>query len=115
LGIRIIVRDGPKVVHHHNHTNRHLRPQPWPRQFKHHAPSARWHGPWPQRPRHFHWRDHDRRPWFRAPGAQHHNHGHAKQWLHAPWRHGRPNVRNQFPHARFNQGRPRSDRHRQRD
>ena len=123
FGIRIIVRDGPKVVHHHHQTKRHLRPQPWPRHFKHYAPSARWHGPWHHRPRHFHWRDRDDRPWFRAPGAQHHKHGHAKQfkhghakqWLHAPRHQGRPALRNHFPDARFKHGQPRSDRHRHRD
>jgi hypothetical protein len=114
LGIRIIVRDGPKVVHHHYHAKRHLRPQPWPRHFSHHTASWRWHGPWHHRPQRFHWRDREQRPWFRAPGAQHFKHGHAKQWLHAPW-HGRPAVRNQFPHARFKHGHSRSDRHRHRD
>jgi hypothetical protein len=45
LGIRIIARDGPKVVHHYHHAKRHLRPQPWPRRLGHHAPTWRWHGP----------------------------------------------------------------------
>jgi len=122
FGIRIIVRDGPKVVHHQHHAKRHLRPQPWPRHFKHYAPSARSHGPWHHRPRNFHWRDRDDRPWFRAPGA-HHKHGHAKQfkrgpakqWLHAPWHQGRPALRNHFPHTRFQDGHSRSDRRRHRD
>jgi hypothetical protein len=42
FGIRIIVRDGPKVVHRHHHAKRHLRPQPWPGHFRHHTPSSRW-------------------------------------------------------------------------
>jgi hypothetical protein len=45
LGIRIIVRDGAKVVHHYHHARRHLQPQPSPRRFSHHAPAWRWHGP----------------------------------------------------------------------
>jgi hypothetical protein len=106
FGIRIVVRDGPKVVHNPHNPGRHLRPQPWPRHFKNHAPSARWHGPWHHRPRHFHGRDRDHRPWFRTPGAQHFKHGDGKRWLHAPWRHGRPAVRNHFPHARFKHGHP---------
>jgi hypothetical protein len=115
LGIRIIARDGPKVVHHYHHAKLHLRPQPWPRRIGHHAPTWRWHGPWPHRRQHFHWRDHEHRPLLRAPRAQHFKHGHAKQWLHAPWPHGAPAARNHSPHARFEHRHARSDRHRHRD
>jgi hypothetical protein len=45
LDIRIMARDGPKVGHHYHHAKRHLRPQPWPRRFGHHAPTWRSHGP----------------------------------------------------------------------
>jgi hypothetical protein len=91
FGIRIIVRDGPTVV---NHARPHLRPQPWPRQFKYHAPSARWHAPWRDRQRYFNGRDRDRRPWFRAPSAQHREYGHAKGRLRTPWhRSDRPRRR----------------------
>jgi hypothetical protein len=122
LGIQIIVRDGPKAVHHHQHTNRHLRHQPWPRSFGHHAPTWRWQGSW-HRPRYFHWRDRGHGPWFRAPRAQHHKdghgehfrHGHAKPWLNAPWRHGRASLRNHYQYHGFERGRAGSDRHRHRD
>jgi hypothetical protein len=97
FGIRVIVRDGPRVVHHHDRGKRHLRSQPWPRHFSHHAPRWRWQERGHHRPRQFHWRDRDHRPWFRTPGAQHFRHGHAKHWKHgdaqgwsrAPWRQGR--------------------------
>ena len=105
FGIRIIVRDGPKVMHHH-HAKRHFRPQPWPRRFGHHAPAWRRHGPWHDRPRDFHWRDRERRPWFRTPGAPHFKHGDGKRWWHGPRHHGRPAVRNHFPRARFKDGHP---------
>jgi hypothetical protein len=113
FGIRIIVRDGPKVVHRHHHAKRHLRPQPWPGHFRHHTPSSRWFGSW-RHQRHFHWRDRDHKPWFRAPGV-HFRHDHANRWLHAPWHRGRPAFRNHFRHDRFQRGRPRSDGHRHRD
>jgi hypothetical protein len=126
LGIRIIVRDGPKVVHQHHHPKRHLRPQPWRHHFSHRAPSWRWHKAWHHQPRHFQWRDHDHRRWFHAPRAQHFKHGDRKPWQHfrhderkrwmnAPSAHGRPAVRNHFRHDGFEHGRPRSDRHRHRD
>jgi hypothetical protein len=115
LGLRIIVRDGPKVVHHYRHAKRHLRPQPWPRRFSHFAPTWRWNGSWHHRRQHLHWRDREYRLWLRAPGARHFQHGHAKQWLHAPWHHGRSAVRNRFPHPRFEHGHARSERHRGRD
>jgi hypothetical protein len=122
-GVRIIVRDGPKLGHHHDHAKSHLRPQPWPRRFSHHAPTWRWHGPWHDRRQQFHWRDREHRPWLGVPHVQHHRHGHpkyfshgrAKHWLHAPWHHGRRAVRNHFPHARFKHGHDRSERHRDRD
>ena len=107
FGIRIIVRDGSKVVHHHHHAKRHLRPQPWPRHFSHHAPTWRWQGPWHHRPRRFHGHERDYRPWFRAPGVQHHKHGDAKQFKHG--------YAKQWLHAPRHHGRPRSDRHRHRD
>jgi hypothetical protein len=108
LGIRIIMRDGPEVVHHQNQAARHLRPQPWPRRFSNHAPAWRWRGPWQHRPPQYHWRDREHRPWFRAPGGPHFKDSHAKQWLHAPWQHGRPALRNDSPHARFKHGHRRS-------
>ena len=118
LGIRIIVRDGPKVVRHHHHAKRHLRPQPWPRHFSHHAPPTwRWHRPWHHRERHFDWRDRDHRPWFPAPGARHFKHGDGKRWSHAPWHHGQRAGRDHFRHDGhdgFQRGRPRSDGHRHR-
>ena len=114
FGIRIIVRDGPKVVHHHHGAKRHLRPPPWPRHFKHHAPRSRWFGPWRHPPRHFHWRDRDHRPRFHGPGP-HFKHGPAKRWWHAPGHHGRAALGNHFPHDRFKHGRPRSDHHRHRN
>jgi hypothetical protein len=112
FGIRIIVRDGPKVVHHHHDAKRHLRPQPWPRRHWHHGP--RWHKPWHHRSRHFQWRGRDHRPWVRGSGP-HFKHGPAKRWSHAPGHHGRPAVGNHFPHDRFKHGRARSDRHRHRN
>ncbi len=115
FGIRIIVRDGPKVVHHHHRAKRHLRAQPWPRHFRHHAPSSRWFGPWRHQPRRLYWRNRDHRPWFRVPRAQHFNNDHAKPWVQTPRHHGRPAFRNHLPHDGFERGRPRFDGHRHRD
>jgi hypothetical protein len=57
VGLSIVVREAPKVVQHHHHPVRHLRPQPWPRHFKYHAPRFSWHKPWRPGPRRFdrHW------------------------------------------------------------
>jgi hypothetical protein len=123
LGIQIIVRDGPKVVHHHHHAKRHLRPQPWPRHFGHHAPAWRWQGSAHHRGQGFHWRDRDHRPWFRSPGARHFKNGHGahfkhgqgKHWSDAPWQRGRSSFRDHFAHDGFKHGRARSDRRRHRD
>jgi hypothetical protein len=104
FGIRVIVRDGPNVVHHHHRPERHLRPQPWPRRFSHPAPAWRSHGPWHHRPQGFHWRERDHRPWFHRPGAHRFEHGHGKRWWPAPRHDWRPAVRNGFPHGRFKDG-----------
>lgn len=68
FGIKIVVRDGPKAAQHHYQPIRHLRPQPVPRYFHHHAPRSRWHNPWRTKTRYFHRHDRGHRGWFRGPG-----------------------------------------------
>jgi hypothetical protein len=120
LGIQIIVRDGPKVVHHHHHTKRQVRARPWPRYFGHPAPAWRWQGVRHHRPRHFDGHDRGRGRWFRAPGWQHGNgphlkHGQPKYRHDLPWHHGRASVRDRFPYDRFGRDRGRSDHYRHRN
>jgi hypothetical protein len=111
LGVRIIVRDGPKVVHHHHRPGGgHLRPQPWVRHFSR-PPIVRWQQPWHRQMQHFPFRHGDYGAWFRgrhvgpaAPG----------RWGHAPGHHDRPAFRRDAPHDGFMRGHPRSDRHRRR-
>ena len=66
FGIKIVVRDTPRVAHAHQPI-RHLRPQPVPRYFHHHAPRSSWHKPWRAGANHFrqHWGGHERS--FRGP------------------------------------------------
>lgn len=122
FGVHIIVRDGPKVVHHRHQTRRHLRAQPWPRYFNHHAPAWRWQGPRHHRPRHFGWRNGDHGGWWGAPRGQHHGdggahfkHGQTRHWGDAPRHRGRPSLRSHFRQDGFERNRPRSDGHRRRD
>lgn len=68
FGVKIILQDAPKVVHHRHHPRRHLRPQPWPRHFYHHAPRSSWHKPWRPEPRHFQRHAGDHHRWVRGPG-----------------------------------------------
>lgn len=72
LDVRIILRDGPKVIHHHHPPHRYLKPQPWPPKIKHYAPRPHWK----HHTRHFRWRDSDRHHRFA--------HDHRKGWAHAP-------------------------------
>jgi hypothetical protein len=114
FGLSIIVRDGPKVVHHHHQPGRHLRAQPWRHHFSHHAPTWRWHKTRHHGPRHFQQRDRDHRPWFRAPGPQQFKRDHAERWSKAPWHDGRRAFGQHFPDAKFKHGRAGSDRRRHR-
>jgi hypothetical protein len=109
FGVKIILHQAPKVVQHHHHPARHLRPQPWPRHFKHHAPRSSWHKPWHPGPRHFERQrgGHDR--WFRGPDRRGVEQGHWKHRLHAPGPKWGPEVRR---HRSFNHGR--HDGHRRR-
>jgi len=69
LDLRVILGDGPKVVHHHHHPPRRFF-KPRPLKFKHYyAPPRHWH-----HPRHYRWRDVDHR----------FEHGRHKGWAHAP-------------------------------
>jgi hypothetical protein len=77
LDFRIILRDGPQVVHHRHPSHRYLKPQPWPLRFKHYAPPPRWHHFRYHQPRHYRSHDADR-------GHHQFKRGHQKGFLHAP-------------------------------
>jgi hypothetical protein len=111
FGVRIIVRDGPKVVH--RHPGGYLRPQPWPRHFSR-PPIARWHQPWHRQMQRLPFRHGDRRSWFGGPDPRHDGPGAPGRWGHAPWHQDRPAFRHDVPQGGFGHGGPRSDRHRQR-
>ena len=104
---RIVLHDGPKVVHHRHPPRGYLRAQPWPPRIQHHSARPRWHQPH-RDARHF-WRDNDRRhqfKWFRdSDRRQYFNHGQRRGWVHAPGRQPRP-------HADFKRRNHRSSSHR---
>lgn len=68
FGVKIILHDAPKVAQYRHDPRRHLRPQPWPRRFHHHAPRSSWHKSWRPRPWHFHRQANDHHRWSRGPG-----------------------------------------------
>jgi hypothetical protein len=92
FGVKIILHDAPKVVQYRHGPRWHLRPQPWPRHFHHHAPRSSWHKPWRPTPWHFHRQAGDHHRWSRGPGRPD-----APAFRHKPSRgdswHGRRNHR----------------------
>jgi hypothetical protein len=120
FGLKVVVRDAPKVVQHH-YPVRHLRPQPWPRYFSHHgpswshhapswrsghhapswrwghhAPSWRWHNPW--RADHFHRHQRGRPGWSPGPGRAFSN---DRDWrVRAPGHGWGPGAPHRGPYGR---------------
>jgi hypothetical protein len=84
FGITIVLRDPPKVTRHH--PVRHLRPQPWPRHFGHHAPRSSWHKPWRANARQVHRYPGGQRPWFRGPARPDFRDRTGRPDVHAPGR-----------------------------
>lgn len=102
--VRIVVRDGAKVVHH-RHSAKYLHPQPWPRHVRPHRPGPR---------RHVH---KHRRPYHPRVRAWHHGPRFIPRHRHVPaWRHGfipRHAVRSYAPPVRaLPDGRVHHRRHR---
>ena len=102
FGVRIVVRDGPAVMHHRPAPR--LRPQPWVQRFSG-PPMTRWRHLPHHKMQHFQWRHGDHRSWFRGPGGRH-----VGAAAPGRWAHDRPAFRRDFPHDGSMRGHSRSNR-----